>query len=135
FDLNEFDSEISDTSTTASEDNFAGFGSDAENSDMEDNFSPDDMDFGFDTEGNDTMVQDVEAAFSDEGGSSFEASLDDDFDFMADGDEVSTKLDLARAYMDMGDMEGATSILQEVIEEGNDKQKQEASNLLQAGIN
>ena len=30
--------------------------------------------------------------------------------------EVGTKLDLARAYMDMGDPEGARSILEEVVQ-------------------
>ncbi|MGE0114064.1 MAG: FimV/HubP family polar landmark protein [Steroidobacteraceae bacterium] len=44
--------------------------------------------------------------------------------------EVGTKLDLARAYMDMGDPDGARSILQEVLEEGNGSQKQEAQRLL-----
>ncbi len=45
-------------------------------------------------------------------------------------DEVTTKLDLARAYIDMGDNEGAKSILDEVVNEGNDQQKQEAKELL-----
>jgi pilus assembly protein FimV len=45
-------------------------------------------------------------------------------------DEVSTKLDLARAYLDMGDPEGARSILDEVLEEGNDAQKDEAGKLI-----
>lgn len=44
--------------------------------------------------------------------------------------EVGTKLDLARAYMDMGDPDGARSILQEVLDEGNPGQKQEAQRLL-----
>ena len=44
--------------------------------------------------------------------------------------EVGTKLDLARAYMDMGDPDGARSILQEVLEEGTPGQKQEAQRLL-----
>jgi pilus assembly protein FimV len=47
------------------------------------------------------------------------------------GDEVGTKLDLARAYIDMGDPDGARSILDEVMDEGNDSQKQEAQQLLQ----
>lgn len=50
--------------------------------------------------------------------------------FATDGDEVATKLDLARAYMDMGDHDGARSILEEVLEDGNDGQKQEAQTLL-----
>ena len=33
--------------------------------------------------------------------------------------EVGTKLDLARAYIDMGDPEGARSILEEVLDEGD----------------
>lgn len=46
------------------------------------------------------------------------------------GDEVSTKLDLARAYVDMGDNEAARSLLNEVLAGGNGAQKQEAESLL-----
>jgi pilus assembly protein FimV len=46
--------------------------------------------------------------------------------------EVGTKLDLARAYMDMGDPEGARNILEEVLNEGSVAQKQEAQRLLQS---
>jgi pilus assembly protein FimV len=46
--------------------------------------------------------------------------------------EVGTKLDLARAYMDMGDPEGARSILEEVVLEGSASQKQEASRLIES---
>ena len=49
---------------------------------------------------------------------------------LADMDEVSTKLDLARAYVDMGDPDGAKSILDEVMEEGNEEQKDEARGIL-----
>jgi len=55
---------------------------------------------------------------------------DDDFDFLSGADEAATKLDLARAYIDMGDTEGARDILDEVITEGNDNQQQEARELL-----
>ncbi len=44
--------------------------------------------------------------------------------------EVGTKLDLARAYIDMGDPEGARSILEEVLKEGNAGHKQEAERLM-----
>jgi len=47
--------------------------------------------------------------------------------------EVGTKLDLARAYVDMGDPEGARSILDEVLQEGSAEQKQEAERLM-AGL-
>jgi len=49
---------------------------------------------------------------------------------LADMDEVSTKLDLARAYIDMGDPDGARSILDEVIEEGSNEQKDEARGIM-----
>lgn len=55
---------------------------------------------------------------------------EDDFDFLSGTDETATKLDLARAYIDMGDAEGAKDILDEVIAEGNDGQQQEAKELI-----
>lgn len=44
--------------------------------------------------------------------------------------EVGTKLDLARAYVDMGDIDGALSILEEVLDEGGAAQKQQAQQLI-----
>ena len=55
---------------------------------------------------------------------------DDDFDFLSGTDETATKLDLARAYIDMGDTEGARDILDEVITEGNEGQQSEARELI-----
>ncbi len=46
--------------------------------------------------------------------------------------EVGTKLDLARAYIDMGDPDGAKSILEEVLSEGDTGQRQEAQTLIDA---
>jgi pilus assembly protein FimV len=46
--------------------------------------------------------------------------------------EVGTKLDLARAYMDMGDPEGARNILEEVMHEGSNMQRQEAERLMES---
>jgi len=45
-------------------------------------------------------------------------------------EEVNTKLDLARAYLEMGDREGAREILQEVAQEGDSNQQGEARKLL-----
>ena len=64
-----------------------------------------------------------------------ELNLDQEEEDLAEGllqesDEIGTKLDLARAYMDMGDPDGAKGILEEVIEEGNDEQKTEAETLI-----
>jgi len=57
-------------------------------------------------------------------------AADDDFDFLNGTDETETKLDLARAYIDMGDMEGARDILDEVMAEGSASQKTEAQGLM-----
>ncbi|SDR78795.1 FimV/HubP family polar landmark protein [Pseudomonas oryzae] len=54
----------------------------------------------------------------------------EDFNFLADTDETATKLDLARAYIDMGDAEGARDILDEVLKEGNATQQQEAREMM-----
>ena len=59
-----------------------------------------------------------------------ELSEDEDFDFLEGTDEASTKLDLARAYIDMGDTEGAKEILLEVAQEGSNEQKQQAQDLI-----
>ena len=66
------------------------------------------------------------------------SGLDLDLDLSGDAgkgaedefDEAATKLDLARAYLEMGDKEGAREILQEVIAEGNDKQKSDAQSIM-----
>jgi FimV-like protein len=44
--------------------------------------------------------------------------------------KIGTKLDLARAYVDMGEPSGALNILQEVLDEGNAEQIQLAKKLL-----
>ena len=75
----------------------------------------------------------TEAAVPDE----VEVSAADDVgDALAIGDDVSTneeietKLELARVYVDMGDPEGAQDILKEVMEEGSDEQKEMAKDIL-----
>jgi pilus assembly protein FimV len=77
------------------------------------------------------------AAFDDQLPDELEFAMDDAIEdeiesegLLASSDEVATKLDLARAYLDMEDPEGARSILQEVLEEGNEEQKNEAESLI-----
>ena len=53
-----------------------------------------------------------------------------DTSFFLLSDEVGTKLDLARAYIEMGDHEGASDLLNEVLSEGNQRQKLEAKALM-----
>jgi pilus assembly protein FimV len=55
---------------------------------------------------------------------------DDGFDFGTAEDAAETKLDLAQAYIEMGDNEGAQDILTEVLSEGNPAQRQLAKSLL-----
>lgn len=47
-------------------------------------------------------------------------------------DPVDTKLDLARAYLDMGDPDGAHAMLEEVMHEGTQMQKDVAKRLLES---
>ena len=45
-------------------------------------------------------------------------------------EDVSTKLDLAKAYEEMGDVDGARELLREVAKEGNSEQREKANELL-----
>jgi pilus assembly protein FimV len=56
---------------------------------------------------------------------------DEDLVIATEANGMSTKLDLARAYLDMGDEDGARQILEEVLIEGSEEQKTEASVLLE----
>jgi len=49
---------------------------------------------------------------------------------LTDMDEVETKLDLAKAYVDMEDEDAAKEILQEIMAQGSDEQKAEAQSLM-----
>ena len=89
-----------------------------------------------DLESLDLDSMDLSEPLSEMGGSgevgvSEEATeLDEDLEFLEETDETATKLDLARAYIEMGDQDGARDILEEVAREGDDAQKQEADSLL-----
>jgi pilus assembly protein FimV len=45
--------------------------------------------------------------------------------------DVATKLDLAKAYHEMGDASGAREILEEVVREGDAEQRESAQALLE----
>ena len=49
---------------------------------------------------------------------------------LTDMDELETKLDLAKAYIDMGDADSAKEIIEQVLEKGSAKQKKTAQELL-----
>ena len=58
------------------------------------------------------------------------SDADDSFDMLDGADESETKLDLARAYIEMDDTDGARDILSEVVRDGNAQQQAEAQSLL-----
>ena len=49
---------------------------------------------------------------------------------ISENEEVATKLDLAKAYEEMGDLEGARELLNEVLKEGDATQKDKAKAIL-----
>jgi pilus assembly protein FimV len=53
-----------------------------------------------------------------------------DFDLLEGTDEVETRIELAKAFIDMGDVEGARDILEEVLAEGSQAQRETAMALL-----
>jgi FimV-like protein len=61
-----------------------------------------------------------------------ENDIRDEYDFMATKQAIPAKLDLARAYKDMGDTGAARTTLEEVVTQGNEAQVREARQLLSA---
>lgn len=145
FDLSQFSTQ-SDEATTSDEDEAQNNDGEADDLlDFETNFgSNDDA-----VESDEALELDITNVETDDDNLSFdldETEQDDDFSDVIDSDdapdlefdvgdlddldETETKLDLAAAYIDMGDPDGAKSILDEVLSEGNDEQKERASSLL-----
>ena len=56
--------------------------------------------------------------------------LDEGVSDLTDMDELETKIDLAKAYIDMGDSDAAKSIAEEVLEKGNEEQKKAAQDII-----
>ncbi|AOS98607.1 hypothetical protein AUP74_03241 [Microbulbifer aggregans] len=71
-----------------------------------------------------------EADFEDLG-FDLEGDLDSELNLLDGSDEVGTKLELAQAYMDMGDRDGARDILNEVVEEGQGEHCDRAREMLE----
>ncbi|EDY87439.1 tetratricopeptide TPR_4, putative [gamma proteobacterium HTCC5015] len=152
----DFSLDLEEDSTDSAEDSSSddlefdleGLADEADDNDESTGGSADSVDDGFDLdfdtgdadEGEEEDASDATSMIDD---ADLETMMDDlgeegdvsDFDDL-DGDlpdnldEVGTKLDLAKAYIDMGDAEGAKASLEEVIEEGDDEQKKAAKDLL-----
>ena len=86
---------------------------------MSDSHANSPLDFSFDLD-----LQASPAAKSGDSGQGFMVSD------LTDMDEVETKLDLAKAYIDMGDADAAKDIIKQVIEKGSPEQKKTAQMLL-----
>jgi pilus assembly protein FimV len=101
----------------------------AQDADEDIQFNLDESDEAFDSDS--LSLDDIDN--SDETIPPHEVDINDIGDLMLpdDVDEVATKLDLARAFIDMGDAEGARDSLEEVLAEGTGEQKAEASQLLE----
>ncbi len=82
----------------------------------------DDFDFKFDIDTPDIALQDEQAGEE-------ELPLGQVSD-LTDMDELETKIDMAKAYIDMGDADAAKDIAEEVLEKGNNDQKQEAQEII-----
>jgi len=106
----------------------------------------DDLDFDFelpesesseDTNGETIAANELDG--SDDLDLDFDITDDDSLDDSLDIDEseldetegdMDTKIDLAKAYIEMGDADGARNMLNEVVSQGDDEQKQQAQDLL-----
>lgn len=87
----------------------------------------------FEAEQEDTLVNPDFSVESTDAG--LDSRFPPDLDLAAEpeissSEEVATKIDLARAYQEMGDLEGARELLQEVLRDGDSRQREAASALL-----
>lgn len=63
--------------------------------------------------------------------SEFDAyDIDEDLDALLGGNEVATQLELAQAYIDMGDTDGARDILEDVMAAGDQAQQAKAQEII-----
>ena len=88
-----------------------------------------------DLTGLDAELKDIPSESEDDAGfelslDSFDFDNDDDLDLEVGEDESNTQIELAQAYVEMGDESGAKDILAEVLKKGSDEQKQRANELL-----
>lgn len=133
FDLNDLDLGSQEDETQLSEDDKSGL----ENSDNTIEFPS----FGGETAATredvlkedpaigDMPVDDAGIPGSAEATTEKDEVVKEEFD-LTDMNEMDTKLDLARAYIDMEDVDAARDILDEILDRGNEQQKQEAQTLL-----
>jgi len=84
------------------------------------------MDFDDDQANNDDYDEDTD----DFDETDFDESDTDDLDDDADESDIDTQLDLAKAYVEMGDADGTREIIAEIMESGTEEQQEEARKIL-----
>jgi pilus assembly protein FimV len=121
--LDDVSLEVGDVDLTDEVADLSSFDSASLESEPSEEISSGDTEIDFDAS-NDALEQLASSLDSD-------AELEEDeFDFLSGSDEASTKLDLARAYIEMDDKDGARDILEEVASEGSDEQVSQAKELM-----
>ena len=154
-DLDDEDDDILDLSSVAEEDDFdlekdlesAALVLDGVDSDDDDEITldldlDDDLEIDLESAGldlEDASDDEITLDLDDDGEISldldddeFSLDLDDEDELELDlDDDDDNKLDLARAYIDMGDSDGAKNLLQQVLKDGSDQEKLEANELLE----
>lgn len=111
--------------------------SDVDNIDLNSDFEEDEnLDFSLDDELLDHADTDLsENSVSLKDDLDITSSDIDDLDLevsdLTDMDELETKIDLAKAYVDMGDLDSAKAIAEEVIDKGNKEQKEAAQAIIE----
>lgn len=93
-----------------------------------------DLEFGSGDGGLDLQLDDELDSFAGAAHSTASSTADDVAEALEEAsgglDDAATKLELARAYLDMGDPEGARAMLEEVLGEGDTSQREAARKLL-----
>lgn len=83
------------------------------------------MDLDFEEDDSEETIEDTDLDL-DDGVSEDAEDQDDD----SSDDDIDTQLDLASAYIEMGDFEGAREIIEVVLNSGDENQKEQAQTLL-----
>jgi len=76
------------------------------------------------------MLRAASANFADQNLDEIDADTEDEYDYLNSAEGISAKLDLGRAYMEMGDTSLARTTLLDVVKQGNADQRKQAEELL-----
>ncbi len=124
----EFDLSLADTSGGLDLD-FSDTAADGADSDTGVDFDLEGLDLEADTVAMDLSPEEADGSAGTE--RTVVMPVDDDAEQQSDTDEVDTKLNLAKAYIELGDNDGARSILDEVVRDGSEDQQTEAQRLIE----